>query len=672
MMILAAVLAAAQVLPVPFVPQKKDTCGAASLGMVLAYWDRAVPHDEIADALVEKDLHGIPGSRLAGFAQDRGLRAVAYEGDFEQLHGYVDKGRPLIVAWKVGKDRYHNVVVTGFDDENADVFVNDPAKGEHRRVSREKFEERWAGADHWTLLVLPEAEPYEAPPHPIATAAAPAAPQEDYDALVARGISLGKEGKTAEAAAAFDRAIALDRTRPEARVELGGLHFLERQYTAAAQNLEDALAIREDDRYARNLLASSYQLGGRPDDALREWNELGQPALGEITVTGLHHIRPGVARRELTVAPGEMLDLGDLRKSRRRLEEVGVFKKVVLRPVLREKGQADLEVALRERHAFGSLPEFVARATANAVTEKVRLTYFGLFGRAVNLGGYYRWEKARPKKSILLEWARPLWIPFNFRTIADRETQPFSVNGATTMKAEGVEVGARRVVGPRTVLQLGFKTRDREFSEVRPDTPPGVVRGLSLGLEHRFWDSYRRRLDWSISGFKADSILNSDVEYPKVTTALRYEDILSTPDGTGMEKSVIATRALAAWSGDNAPLDDLFALGIGSSDTEFPVRTFKLRQNGVLGESPMGRSLALFNIEWRQRLASYRGVQGGVVLFYDVARIERTADKLDQTVEAVGGGLRLAVFGSFLRLDYALSISGDRRHALTAGYGQVF
>jgi len=200
--------------------------------------------------------------------------------------------------------------------------------------------------------------------------------------------------------------------------------------------------------------------------------------------------------------------------------------------------------ALKERHALGSLPEFLARGAANAVTEKVRLTYYGLFGSAINVGGYYRWEKARPKKSLLLEWARPLWIPFYFRTIADRETQPFDVNGATTMKAEGVEVGARKVIGPRTVMQLGFKTRDRSFSEVRPDTPPGVVRGLSLGFEHNFWDSYRRRLDWSLSGFKAGKPLGSDVDYPKAVTSIRYEDILSTPDGTDMEKSVIVARAL--------------------------------------------------------------------------------------------------------------------------------
>jgi len=668
--IAAAVLASGVVLPVPFVPQKKDTCGAASLGMVLAYWDRAVPHDEIADALVEKDLHGIPGSRLAAFARDRGLRAVAYEGDLDQLRDYVHKGRPLIVSWKVGKDRYHDVVVTGFDEEHADVFVNDPAKGENRRISQGRFEERWAGADHWTLLVLPEAEPYEDPARPIAETTA--GPGENYDALLALGISLGKQGKTAEAANAFDRAIALDGTRPEARVERGGLRFLERRYTDAARDLEEALAIR-DDSYARNLLASSYQLDGRTDDAVREWNELGQPVLGEVTVTGLRHIHTGVARRELTVHPGEMLDLGELRESRLQLEETGVFKKIVLRAVPREEGKADLEVALKERHALGSIPEFLARGAANAVTEKVRLTYYGLFGSAINVGGYYRWEKARPKKSLLLEWARPLWIPFYFRTIADRETQPFDVNGATTMKAEGVEVGARKVIGPRTVIQLGFKTRDRDFSEVRPDTPPGVVRGLSLGFEHNFWDSYRRRLDWSLSGFKAGKPLGSDVDYPKAVTSIRYEDILSTPDGTDMEKSVIVARALGGWGGDATPLDDLFVVGVGSSDTDYPLRSYKLRKDGVLGASPMGRGVGMFNVEWRQRLVNHRLFQGGFVLFYDAAHVTRMADGNDhETFEAVGVGLRLSVFGAILRSDYGVSISGDRRHVLTAGFGQAF
>ena len=154
---LAAVvsLAAPGPLAVPFVAQRKDTCGAAALAMVAAYWGRPLPHEEIARELLRPELHGIAGSSLAGFAKDRGLETWTYEGDLAQLREFVGKGRPLIVAWSVGGGRYHDVVVVGFDDARHEVIVNDPARGPGRRVSSDAFEKRWAGAGHWTLLVLP-------------------------------------------------------------------------------------------------------------------------------------------------------------------------------------------------------------------------------------------------------------------------------------------------------------------------------------------------------------------------------------------------------------------------------------------------------------------------------------------------------------------------------------
>lgn len=156
MLLLALALAAAPRLEVPFVPQAKDACAAASLAMVLRYWDADVAPDAIARALLEPELRGIQGSRLAAFARERGMTAIAYEGDAEQLRDYLAKGRPLIVAWKLGRDRYHDVVVIGIESDG-DVLVHDPAEGPSRRISSRVFEERWAGAGHWTLLVLPAA-----------------------------------------------------------------------------------------------------------------------------------------------------------------------------------------------------------------------------------------------------------------------------------------------------------------------------------------------------------------------------------------------------------------------------------------------------------------------------------------------------------------------------------
>jgi ABC-type bacteriocin/lantibiotic exporter with double-glycine peptidase domain len=154
---LAAAVAFALAVPldVPFVPQGKDTCGAAALAMVLRYWGQDASHDEIAGALLEPELRGIAGSKLEAFARGRGMTAVAHAGDLDHLRAHVGKGRPLIVAWAMGGGRYHDVVVTGVDDGAREVVVHDPARGASRRIGFDVFERRWEKAGRWTLIVVP-------------------------------------------------------------------------------------------------------------------------------------------------------------------------------------------------------------------------------------------------------------------------------------------------------------------------------------------------------------------------------------------------------------------------------------------------------------------------------------------------------------------------------------
>lgn len=145
----------AAALDVPYIHQQKDTCGAAALAMVLQYWGVAATHDEVARELLQPELHGIAGSRLAAFAAARGMTAIAHAGDVDHLREFVGKGRPMIVAWAMGHGRHHDVVVTGFDDDGTHVIVHDPARGPARRVALETFRRRWAGAGYWTLLIAP-------------------------------------------------------------------------------------------------------------------------------------------------------------------------------------------------------------------------------------------------------------------------------------------------------------------------------------------------------------------------------------------------------------------------------------------------------------------------------------------------------------------------------------
>jgi ABC-type bacteriocin/lantibiotic exporter with double-glycine peptidase domain len=150
---LLAVLLAAP-LAVPFVPQAKDTCGAASLTMVLRYWGIPARHDDLAAAAAEAGQRGASGSRLAELARARGLFAIAYEGDLRQLEDSLDKGRPIIVTLGAGDGRlHHDVVVVGLEDDH--VLLHDPSAGRDRRLRKDEFERRWSAASHGSLLVLP-------------------------------------------------------------------------------------------------------------------------------------------------------------------------------------------------------------------------------------------------------------------------------------------------------------------------------------------------------------------------------------------------------------------------------------------------------------------------------------------------------------------------------------
>jgi tetratricopeptide (TPR) repeat protein len=649
-----AVLAAAP-LDVPFVAQRKDTCGAAALAMVLRFWGDDATHDEVARTLLRPELHGIAGSKLAEFARGRGLEAVAYRGDMANLREFVGKGRPLIVAWDMGRGRYHDVVVVGFDDQRDAVIVHNPAEGASRPVASGAFEKRWQGAGYWTLLVGRDSSA-GAPP--------------TYEQLVSRGVAAGRSGHYEEAEQSLQRAIDLAPSRPEARVELAGLRFLQKKYEDAAAGFASAL-VYQPDSYAREMLAASLHLAGHTEDALKEWNRLGQPRLGEIQVKGLVHTRDRVVGREIALSPDGVLDLGRYRETRLRLEELGIFNRIALRPLPRELGQVDLEVDLAERYGFGDRAQLAIQTAVNAVRKKVVLRYFNLAGTGVNLGLDYKWQQTQPHLEGSIEWPRPFGLPANLRVEALGARPTYDLGETFTMRTRGADVSVRRVVGPGTVAELGWRIRNRTFSAARPDAPDGRISGYQLGLDHRFVDRRRYRLDASARFFQSLAGLGSDVSYPLGEIALRYHGFISLPDGKPIARTELAAQLIVGRGGDRTPLDQMFTPG-ASSQMDYPLRGHYVRRGGILGGTAIGRDLDLLNVELRQRIADRPHFQLGAVAFYDGARLDTTAQGGARKMNDVGVGLRLALRGLITRVDYGRSLSGDGKNAWTGGIGQVF
>ena len=100
-MLSLALLAVTASLQVPFVSQEKDTCGAAALAMVMKYYGREASQEAIASVLLEPELRGIRGSRLAEFARRNGMVAIAFTGDLSLVREHLGKGRPLVTILRV-------------------------------------------------------------------------------------------------------------------------------------------------------------------------------------------------------------------------------------------------------------------------------------------------------------------------------------------------------------------------------------------------------------------------------------------------------------------------------------------------------------------------------------------------------------------------------------------
>ncbi|MDR3178917.1 MAG: NHLP family bacteriocin export ABC transporter peptidase/permease/ATPase subunit [Oscillospiraceae bacterium] len=109
-------------------------CGAASLAMILAYFGKWVPLEQVrSDCGVSRDGSNLKYMTMA--AKSYGLIPSAFKCDLE---GIKKINFPAIIHWNFN----HFVVLNGFKGDNA--IINDPARGTVK-ISMKEFDESFTG-----------------------------------------------------------------------------------------------------------------------------------------------------------------------------------------------------------------------------------------------------------------------------------------------------------------------------------------------------------------------------------------------------------------------------------------------------------------------------------------------------------------------------------------------
>jgi predicted double-glycine peptidase len=149
---------------VPFVAQPRDGCGAASVAMIMQYWDvqqkrpmtAADQVNEIQKQVYSPTVHGATPIALETYLKNHDYLTFAVRGSWNEMGQELRKGRPLIVALRPsGQRALHYVVIDGIDSERGLVMMNDPELRKLLPEGKKQFEKEWSATHEWMLLALP-------------------------------------------------------------------------------------------------------------------------------------------------------------------------------------------------------------------------------------------------------------------------------------------------------------------------------------------------------------------------------------------------------------------------------------------------------------------------------------------------------------------------------------
>jgi hypothetical protein len=645
-------------LAVPYLPQTVLLCGGAALAMVERWWGRRGVYAEEFASLVRPALGGILTAELDSAARARGWETHAIRGTPELTRQLLQAGVPVIALLEVARERYHYVVVLSWDADG--VVFHDPAVAPSTHLTEAEFLSRWAGSEHWALVVQP---PPLAPPEPAASGPPLSPPPVLLDSLPCRPwLDRALDAVAAEqldaAASLLEQAAHACPAEPLVQRELAGVRFKQGRHAETIQLTSRYLVAEPRDALAWQLLATSRYLTGDLPGALEAWNRIDRPTVDLVVINGSRSIRYRQLATALSVPHGTMLTPPQVALARRRLQDVPAIRGAAVSYRAVPGGVVEVHAAVSERPAVAPAWRLAASNLASALTqETVALEGASLIGAGELWAAEWRWERARPRAALHVDIPAKLGVPGIVSLEGAREGMRMATDAAALTVVEDTWRSVR----------LGFGAWLN--TAVRPTMSVGLERWsgnrtwvtLSSGAELRSRDD---RLRFTVSGTHAAAVLDH-ASWRHGGARVMWASSL------GLSRSAWSARLGGDWTSVGTPLGAWPVAG-GNLSRAIPLRAEPSLRADLLAGRAAGRSILHGGVAGDLPVHRAGPLVFAVGAFLDGARVARSADPTvgDRNYLDGGIGIRIGVAGGelgVLRVDLARGLLADRRSAVTAG-----
>ena len=521
-------------------------------------------------------------------------------------------------------------------------------------------------------------------PEAAKLAQGPGSQSADFDFV--RGLALAKLQRWNEAELALEAGHAKAPHQPRFLIELAGVNYKQKDFSAAKRNLRSALRLDPPDPYTHEFLGTIYFLEGNLEAALKYWNPIDKPRLRTVAVQPPPRLAGTILHRTIDFNPPQVLTHDAWLTTQQRLDNLGIYshQRTELAPA--SAGTYDATLHLTERNGWGdSRLEGALSLLSGVPYATVYPEFYNLGGRAMNVTSLLRWdsEKRRVSAAFSTPFRNDPSLRFQFYFDARNEnwnlTNTFFASGAplTDLNLRRTAFGAefRSVVNGQWTWSTGVEFSNRSFRNVNAvisatekafftDTTSFAYwlradRSLLRVPEHRF------TLDSTAEARTGRAFAQNLGAFASARAALEAQWL---PRATGDDYQMRA-RLRAGGTLGRVTLDDLFQVGI-ERDNDLWLRGHSGTSGGRKGAAPLGRRYFLANWEQDKNVYANGIVTVKLGPFLDTGAIADSSGLFGsrQWLWDTGAQCKVRVLGS---VTVVLSYGRDLRGGRNVFYGTV-